>query len=144
MTLSIFPPDLGRYSEIPMDGWTRPFWDAAARKALVLPRCGDCGSFRWPPGPFCPKCRSQVLDWVPAGRARLYSFTVVRQKPQGQGDAARHVAPGLVEFPACGGVRLMAAIIDTPREQIRIGADLDLRWTDFAGFCVPQFVVRTD
>jgi uncharacterized protein len=133
-------PDLSKL-DVPTDRWTQPFWDAASRGELVLPRCGECGAFRWPPGPFCPRCRSQEVAWAPAGEARLYSYTLVRQKPSTGDEAVRRVAPALVEFPACDGVRIMAAIVDTPAEAIRIGARLELRWAAAGGAQVPQFAV---
>lgn len=130
-------PALGDF-EVPMDGWTRPFWEAASRQELVMPRCSDCAKFRWPPGPFCPHCRSQAVEWLPAGPARLYSFTVLRQKGE---DGERHVAPGLVEFPEAGGVRMMAPIVDTPREDIRIGAGLVLCWAPAGETNLPRFTI---
>src|SRR5687768_17278203 len=113
--------------EIPIDSWTQPFWDGAADGKLLLPRCGDCQRFRWPPGPFCPHCQSQRTEWLPAPAPRLYSFTIVRGRPGGEPGPA--IAPGLVEFPEADGVRFPAAIVDTPLSAIRIGADLTLGWS---------------
>ena len=56
-------PDI-RGLEVPTDAWTQPFWDAAAQGHLRFPRCAECGRFRWPPGPFCPACQSQAVQWV--------------------------------------------------------------------------------
>lgn len=128
-------PDLGAL-EIPMDQWTQPFWEATARGELLLPRCGACRRFRWPPGPFCPDCHSQRIDWRPAGPAVLYSYTVVAQ--QASAHAALHI-PALVEFPRADGVRLLAAIIDAQPAELRIGAPLTLGWRDAANARIPVF-----
>src|SRR5687767_3768406 len=88
---------------LPVDRWTQPFWDAAARRELVLPRCAECGEWRWPPSPFCPKCRSQQQEWLPACLARLYSFAIIRQPGPSPEEPPRLIIPGLVEFPDAGG-----------------------------------------
>lgn len=132
-------PDIGAL-EIPTDAWTQPFWDAAAKRDLLLPRCGDCGRFRWPPGPFCPACQSQSVQWVAPGAARIYSYTVLRE-PAGEDRPARLIAPALVEFAGADNVRLLAAIVDTALDDIRVGAKLALQWTAAGDTAVPVFRV---
>jgi hypothetical protein len=134
-------PDLTAL-EVPMDAWTQPFWEAAAQSKLLLPRCAACHHFRWPPGPFCPHCQSQLTQWTEPGVARVYSFTIVRD--QHAQDAARPAprAPALIEFPDADGVRMLAAIVDTPLEDIRIGAEVALRWSRAANVAMPVFSIR--
>lgn len=126
-------PDISQL-EIPMDACTQPFWDAAAAHRLMLPACADCDTVRWPPGPFCASCQSKSVQWRAAGTGRIYSFTVVR------GDAHTHV-PALVEFPDAGGVRLLAAIVDTPIDAIEIGREVVTKWMAAANATVPVFRV---
>ncbi len=133
-------PDISQMP-LPIDQWTQPFWDACARHELVVPRCGDCATWRWPPTPFCPKCRSQALEWMPAGPPRLYSFTVVRQPGPTPDDPFRVVVPGLVEFPEAGGMRFVAAIVDSELDDVRIGAPLSVRWTPKDETNVPVFSI---
>jgi uncharacterized OB-fold protein len=132
-------PDISRL-EIPVDAWTQPFWDATAREELRLPRCSACHAHRWPPGPFCPECRSQEVEWTPAGEAVLYSFTIVRQRSGSDDGPGRLVIPGLVEFPQAGGTRIMAAIIARP-ESVRIEAPLTLGWVRKGDKNIPVFSV---
>jgi len=131
-------PDVSQLA-IPKDQWTEPFWQANARGELMLPRCASCGTHRWPPGPFCPECRSQEVEWVPSGPAILYSYTVVRQPaPDG---AMKVVAPSLVEFPEAGSVRIVAALVDTPLDSIKIGSVLTLGWNRCGEDNVPVFSI---
>ena len=134
-------PDISAFP-LPIDQWTRPFWDACARHELVIPRCGDCDAWRWPPTPFCPKCRSQALEWLPAGPARIYSYTVLHQPGPSPEDAVRFVVPALVEFPDAGGIRLVAPIVDSPVSELAIGKALTLRWTPKEQTNVPTFVLE--
>jgi uncharacterized protein len=133
-------PDLS-HLDIPIDTWTRPFWEATALQQLVLPRCGECQRFRWPPGPFCPACRSQQIEWQPAGTGYIYSFTVVHGKAASE--AASRLVPALIEFPDAGGVRLLASIVDTALSAIRIGAPVEPQWSQAANATVPVFKVRS-
>jgi uncharacterized OB-fold protein len=140
MSIVSTAPDLGTL-EIPMDAWTQPFWDATAEKKLLVPRCSACSHFRWPPGPFCWHCQSQLTEWVEPGLARIYSFTLLAdRRDQGTGQPPQQV-PALVEFPAADGIRILAAIVDTPLAEIRIGAELQLGWSQAANALVPVFSI---
>jgi len=133
-------PDL-RALEIPMDAWTQPFWEATGNGQLLLPRCSACHRFRWPPGPFCPHCRSQQTEWAQPGIARVYSFTIVGDGREGTAEKRRFRVPALIEFPEADGIRILAAITDTPLAKIRIGAEVELGWSQAGNANVPVFRV---
>ena len=58
----------------------RPFWEAAARGELAIPRCAACRAYVWYPRERCPACGGGELPWEPvSGRGTLFSFTIVRQ-----------------------------------------------------------------
>jgi uncharacterized OB-fold protein len=57
---------------------TRPFWEAAKRQELSLPRCPRCALLHYPPPPRCPKCLGIELRWERlSGRGRLKAWTTV-------------------------------------------------------------------
>ena len=59
---------------------TRPYWDAAKRHELVMPRCKKCDHFFFYPRSECPRCLSTEIEWTKvSGQARLHTFTIVRQ-----------------------------------------------------------------
>lgn len=131
MTTLSTSPDIAELA-IPMDTWSKPFWEAAQERRLVIPRCGACATWRWPPGPFCPVCQSQSVELVESGKGRIYSFTVVH-------DAEDLHIPALVEFSDAGGVRLLAAIVDARAEAPTIGASVSVDWVQAANTLVPIF-----
>jgi uncharacterized OB-fold protein len=60
---------------------TEGFWAAARERRLVVQKCAACGHLRFPPHPYCPKCRSNAVGWqTMSGRGRIWSF-VVAHKP---------------------------------------------------------------
>src|SRR4051794_20114269 len=75
ITRAEFPlPDVGA----PL---TAPFFAAAARDELAIPRCGACGNYVWYPKDTCPYCEhTGALVWEPvSGRATLFTWAVVRR-----------------------------------------------------------------
>ena len=140
MPLTSTSPDLSAL-EIPMDQWTSPFWAGAKEGRLVFPQCGDCGHFRWPAGPFCPRCHSQAVNWRDGGEGRVYSFSAVRTAETATAAASLHL-PALIEFPQAGGVRLLAAVIDAVPEGVEIGAPVMPIFMKAANASVPAFRLK--
>jgi uncharacterized OB-fold protein len=78
---------------------------------------------------------------VQPGPGRIYSFTILGDQ-RGQGaDQPKQRVPALVEFPAADGIRILAAIVDTPLADIRIGAELELGWSQAVNAVVPVFSI---
>jgi uncharacterized OB-fold protein len=93
---------------------TARFWEAAAECRLELPRCGQCGRLCWYPKETCSYCGGSAFAWEPvAGRARLFSWAVVRNVflPQYR-DKVPYVT-GLVSLEEDPSVRLVTEIVDT-------------------------------
>ena len=118
-----------------------PFWAACREHRLVFRRCDDCAAWHHPPLPRCPRCRSARLQWAEArGPARLYAWTRVHVALHPSVEGMPPYLVAVVEFPACGGVRL---ITNLRAEAPRIGAELDLVWGTVGGAQpVPRFVQR--
>jgi uncharacterized OB-fold protein len=61
------------------DPLTAPFFAAAARGALAIPRCATCDRFVWYPESPCPGC-GRNPEWTDvSGRGSLFSWAVVRR-----------------------------------------------------------------
>jgi uncharacterized OB-fold protein len=56
------------------------FWAWVQQQDLRLQSCTDCGRFRYPPGPTCPRCLSERASWKSlSGMGRLLSWAVFRR-----------------------------------------------------------------
>jgi uncharacterized OB-fold protein len=56
---------------------TKPFWEAAKRGKLLLPRCTNCNRVHWYPRLICPHCHSMELEWIEgSGFGRVHTFAV--------------------------------------------------------------------
>ena len=104
-------------------GLTRPFWEAAKRHELVMPRCTTCDHLFFYPRSECPRCFSTTLEWVHvSGRGRLHSFTIVYQPANA---AFRDSAPyvyAVVQLDE--GPRLVSNVVQCDPEAVRVDMPL--------------------
>lgn len=94
--------------------FSAPLWQGFDKGELRIPTCKDCGKAHLPPGPFCPFCLSEDLDWpLASGDARLTTWVVERRKVMPEFDPPYTV--GQVELEE--GVRLVVSLAmeDLPR-----------------------------
>lgn len=109
------------------DRATRGFWQAAAEGRFVLPRCTSCGRVHWYPRSACPFCYADALEWQEAsGRARLYSWSVVRAIDL---PGLRELVPYVVAVVELAeGPRAMTMLVDTDAAVLAAGDTLTVRF----------------
>lgn len=98
------------------------YFASLADGRLQIQRCAGCGAHQFYPRVLCMHCGATTLQWItPAGTGVVYSFSVVRRKPEAGGDY--NVA--LVDLDE--GVRMMSRIDDIALDQLRIGLPVTAR-----------------
>lgn len=108
---------------------TKPFWDAARARKLVVQKCDDCGRLRFPPELGCFYCGSLKSTWTPvSGRATLYSWTIAHP-PLLPFFHARAPWP-VVAVQLEEGPRLISNLVGVPVEQYEIGMPLKADFED--------------
>jgi hypothetical protein len=139
-TVGLLPSDFVSFAA---NAATEPFWAAAAEHHLVLPRCTNCGTFRFPPASVCWSCRARDVEWVEHdGRGELYTFTVLRHAVVPALADALPIVVGVVALPDTFGCRLIGDVVGCAPEQVTIGMPLELDWYDVDGGSVPCFRPR--
>lgn len=122
-----------------VDHLSKPFWDAAKNRKLVLQKCSRCGSFQWYPKPLCEECGSPELVWTEvSGKGTVYSYTIIwhtKQNPGWEKDAPYNIV--MVELDE--GPRMYSNLVDCPLEEIRIGMRVEVTFIERDGFAIPQF-----
>ena len=108
------------------DPLSRPFWEGAARRDLMVQHCRRCGARQLFARPFCLACDAADLEWVRAcGFGTIYSMTTVRR--QAAPDFPAPYVNALVELEE--GPRLLTTIVGGP---CAIGDRVRVTWKDRA------------
>ena len=99
---------------------TRPFWAAAARGVLMLPRCTTCSRLVWYPETPCRHCGGGELRWIEvSGRGRLFAWSVVRHAWIPQVADRLPFITGLVALEEDPSVRLVTHVVDCRPDSLR-------------------------
>lgn len=111
---------------------TETFWSGCDAGELLLQKCQQCETFRWPPGPSCPHCGSAESLWIPSeGTGRVYSWVVVRVPLLPSLSDQLPYAVGLVELSE--GVRIVSTISNCDVDQIVAGMDVSCVFGESTG-----------
>ena len=114
------------------DSVSAPYWEGCRRRELLIQRCAACGSFRFPPAPLCPHCRSRETQWVRAsGRGKVYSWIVVVHPVPREiwADKVPYVV-ALVELKE--GVRLPTNIVECDPASVEADMPVEVVFEDVA------------
>ncbi len=132
------------YNVIPVsDLWTKPFWDGAKERKLMLQRCQSCGYYNHPPGFICTGCKerdtSMAFEAV-SGEGTVYAWFIHHDTQVG-GFAERApyliAAVELVEQP---GLLLYTNILNIPYGKIEAGMPVEVVWEKVNDeITIPQF-----
>jgi uncharacterized OB-fold protein len=128
----------GELVRISTDPDTEPFWRAAEEDRLVALACGNCGTFRMPPTPYCPTCQSKEKNWVElTGRATVFSYSIVHGYP-GIDDIV--LAAAVLDLEGAPGARLVSDIVDVDPDDVHIGMEVEVVFSPIAdGWKLPLF-----
>jgi uncharacterized protein len=123
------------------DELSRPFWEAAKERRLVIQRCGSCGYYNHPPHPFCDVCLGQELRFEPvSGRGAVYTFTVMHQRDVAGFEEDAPFIDIVVELAEQPRLLMVSNLPIAERAKVRIGAAVQVDFEDRGeGVVVPQF-----
>ncbi|QKH34159.1 Zn-ribbon domain-containing OB-fold protein [Achromobacter pestifer] len=100
---------------------TQPYWDAAKESRLVIQQCGCCKARQFFPREFCTACLSDSIEWIEsAGQGTVYTYTINRRASNAALSEKVPYVVAMIDLDE--GVRMMANIIDSPPEAVRIGS----------------------
>jgi len=114
---------------------SKPFWDGLRERRLMLPYCSDCGRPHLPPGPVCPFCFSERLEWrQSSGRGRISTWTVVHKAwfP----DFAAEIPYNVAQVELEEGPRLTTGIVGLANDELKVGLPVAI---DFGEPTLPRF-----
>ena len=108
---------------------TQPFWEAAKRHELVMPRCKICDQLFFYPRSECPRCLSTHLEWMRvSGRGRLHTYTVVYQPANA---AFRDDTPPIYAVVQLDeGPRMVSNVVQCDIDAVRVDMPLEAIFDD--------------
>lgn len=123
----------------PPIGATRPYWDAARDRELVLQRCAACGRLIHHPREACPTCLGQEFTWDRASGRGTVHATSVHHVPFGQLTAEE--CPYVVAFVDLEeGVRILTNLVGDGADEVHSGDPVVLAWSPLDdGHALPVF-----
>lgn len=121
---------------------TKPYWDAAAENRLVIQECVCCKTRQFYPREFCISCLSKDIKWIEcSGKGKVYTYTINRRPAN---EALKERVPYVVAaIDLDEGVRMMANIVDSPAEAVKIGSRVQVCFEKVNDeITLPQFTLE--
>jgi len=117
----------------------KPFFDAAKRHELVVQRCRQCGTHRFPAREICSQCLSRESEWVQvSGLGEVFSYNVMHQVYQA--GFAAEVPYAVVVVKLREGPKLVSNLVGVPPHDIKIGAPVRVVFEDISDeVTLPKF-----
>jgi len=120
----------------------QPFFDAAKRHELVVQRCAQCGTHRFPAREICSNCLSRAAEWVRvSGEGEIFSYNVMHQvyHPGFAGE----VPYAVVVVKLKEGVKMLSNLLGVPPHDVKIGMLVRVVFEDITdAVTLPKFVAR--
>jgi hypothetical protein len=124
------------------DALTRPYWEGAKARVLVLPRCEVCQQWHFYPRSLCPHCGSDAIGWrVASGEGVVYSVTQVHRAPSPGFDAMVPYPVAIIALEE--GPHLMSAIVGSNATDVKIDAPVTVDFIEEGDTTLPVFRIVT-
>jgi uncharacterized OB-fold protein len=109
-----------------------PFWAGLRQRQVILPRCGECGSWIWPIAAMCQSCWSEDVRWEEvSGKGTINSWVRYHRAfaPQYQDDLPYNV----IEVTLREGIRLISNLVTDDEAALRSGTAVSPFFDEVAG-----------
>ncbi len=119
--------DLERPIPIPSE-LTKPFWEAANQKKLVLQSCTACNKLQYPPRQSCNRCSSKApLVWKDVkGRGHIDVYFVIRDSRIRGFRSAQPINFAIITLDEDPGINFLSNLPGTPAGKVPVGAAVEL------------------
>ncbi len=120
----------------------KPFFDAAKRHELVVQRCTQCGTHRFPAREICSTCLARDAEWVRvSGEGEIFSYNVMHQVYHP--GFADEVPYAVVVVKLKEGAKMTSNLLGVAPHAITIGMPVRVVFEDISDeVTLPKFVKR--
>lgn len=126
---------------LPLDHDSAAHYRGRLRHELLINHCAECGTWRYPPKPICPKCLSdRVIPTAVSGKGTIFMAVFLHQGPPAPGvDYSTPYPVVTVELDEQPGLRFTSTVEGSPNDEITIGSRVHLDWIERGETPVPVF-----
>lgn len=125
------------YYPLPVpDAQTRTYWEGAALGELRYQCCGRCQHVQRIPRSLCEQCQCAQLEWaVSGGTGTLLTYTTVYRAPL---PVFKERVPYIIAIVDMDeGFRLMANVLPSARDGMKIGVGVRIGFQQIQGMALP-------
>ncbi|MBI2872995.1 MAG: Zn-ribbon domain-containing OB-fold protein [Chloroflexi bacterium] len=116
------------------DEQSKPFWDAANERRLLVHKCTACNTLQFPPQPTCRDCGSAKLEWTQAsGRGHILTYFVVHDGRFGRRMADQPYNVAVIALDEDPRVNFYANLPGVPPHQVPVGAAVKVIFEEVEG-----------
>lgn len=118
---------------------SRPYWNAARERRLLIRQCNACGTKHFMPRHACPQCWSDDIAWMDSqGMGSVHTFSIVHRAPLPEFAANAPYVVAMIDLDE--GPRMFTNIVGPDALQVAIGDRVEVSFEDRGdGHLVPQF-----
>src|SRR5215469_4583393 len=118
------------------------FFAGARNNRLIVQKCEQCGTLRFPAYEICSNCRSTRARWVPvSGRGEVFSFNIMHQLYH-PGFAAE-VPYAVVVIELEEGCKFMSNLVGVKPHEIKCGMPVEVIFEKLSDeVTIPKFRLR--
>lgn len=119
------------------------FYEGARQGRLIIQKCDQCGTLRFPATELCSSCLSTRSRWVPvSGRGEIYSFNIMHQVYH-PGFAAE-VPYAVVVVQLEEGCKFISNLLGVKPHDIKIGMPVEVTFEKLSeDVTIPKFRPRS-
>ena len=126
------------------DELTKPFWNAANQKKLVLQSCTACNKLQYPPRQSCNQCSSTApLVWKDVkGQGHIEVYFVIRDSRIRGYRPAQPINFAVITLDEDPGINFLSNLPGTPVGNVPVGAPVEVVFDPTStGQLVPEWQV---
>ena len=118
------------------------FFDGARAGRLMVQKCDNCGTLRFPAHDLCSKCNSTASMWVPvSGRGEVFSFNIMHQLYHP--GFAKEVPYAVVVVELEEGCKFISNLLGVKPHDIRCGMPVEVTFEKLnEDVSIPKFRLR--
>ena len=135
--------DMPRPIPVP-DELSKPFWDAANQRRLVVQNCTACNRKQFPPRATCPACGSaDHLEWREvSGKGHILTYFVIHDSRMKSIQAMQPINLATVTLDEDPVINFLANLPGTPVDEVPMGAAVEVTFEQVApGQLIPDWKV---